>query len=336
MSTLRAPPRSPALEVEGARQVELSIVVPVYDEVETVQPLYRALSETLGRLARSYELILVDDGSTDETYAALSRLAETDPRLKLIQFRRNFGQTAAMAAGFEHAGGKVIVSLDGDLQNDPDDIPRLLERLDEGYDLVSGWRRDRQDSALRRIPSRLANWLIGRVTGVRLHDYGCTLKAYRSEVIKETRLYGEQHRFLPALAHLMGARITEIEVHHHPRRFGRSKYGIGRTFKVLLDLMTLKFLGDYSTKPIYVFGGSGIFLCSGGIVAGAYVLYEKYANGVYAYKNPAILLAVFLFLLGVTLVFMGLLAELIIRTHHQAHARPTYWIREARNFGEPE
>ena len=322
---------------DGTRaKVELSIVVPVYNELESVPKLYQALTAALERLGKSYELIVVDDGSTDGTYRTLVELAERDPRLRLIQFRRNFGQTAAMAAGFDHAGGRVIVPIDGDLQNDPEDIARLLDKIDEGYDVVSGWRVDREDSLLRRFPSRIANWIIGRVTGVRLHDYGCTLKAYRADVVKETRIYGEQHRFLPALAHLMGARITEIPVRHHARRYGKSKYGIGRTFKVVLDLMTLKFLSDYSTKPIYIFGGTGFVFCLGGIVAGAYTLYERFAHHIFVHKNPAILLAVFLFLLGVISILMGLLAELIIRTYHESQAKPTYWVRETRNFEVPD
>jgi glycosyltransferase involved in cell wall biosynthesis len=336
MSTVDVPTHAPAFELEAAKQVELSIVVPMYDEAENVQELYAALTDSLGRLGSSYELIVVDDGSRDGTYGELLRLARDDRRVKLLRLRRYFGQTAAMAAGFEHSRGRVIIPMDGDLQNDPADSPRLLDKVDEGYDVVSGWRVNRKEGLLRRLPSRVANWLIGRVTGVRLHDYGCTLKAYRSEILKETRLYGEQHRFLPALAQQMGARITEIPVEHHARRHGRSKYGIGRTYKVALDLLTLKFLSDYSTKPIYVFGGSGVVLCLGGIAAGAYTLYEKYANGVYAYRNPAILLAVFLFLLGVILIFMGLLAELIIRTHHGPQSKPIYWIRESLNLDDAD
>ena len=321
----------PALAAEQA--VELSIVVPVLDEEGSLPGLLERLTATLRELGKTYEILVVDDGSTDGTFAVLERLAAQDARLKVIRLRRNFGQTAAMAAGFERARGRVIVPIDGDGQNDPADIPRLLERIDEGYDVVSGWRKDRADNAvLRRLPSRVANWLIGRVTGVRLHDYGCTLKAYRADVVKDTRLYGEMHRFLPALAHQTGARITELPVLHHPRRTGRSKYGMGRTFKVLLDLMTLKFLSGYSTKPIYVFGGVGFFLCFGGVVAGSYTLYERLANGVFVHKNPAILLAVFLFLLGVISILMGLLAELIIRTYHESQAKPTYFVRERLNL----
>ena len=227
--------------------------------------------------------------------------------------------------------GKVVIPMDGDLQNDPADIPRLLEKLDEGYDVVSGWRKDRQDGVVRRLPSRIANWLIGRVTGVRLHDYGCTLKAYRADVIAETRLYGEMHRFLPALAYQAGANITEIPVLHHPRTSGRSKYGLRRTFKVLLDLMTVKFL-SVGTKPSYVFGGSGAILCFLGSLFILWTAYERVVNGVFVYRQPSLLVGVFLFTIGFNLFFLGLLAELVVRTYHESQAKPTYLIRELRNF----
>jgi glycosyltransferase involved in cell wall biosynthesis len=320
---------------ESSTRVELSVVVPVYDEEQNVEPLYRALTATLRRLDRSYEIIAVDDGSRDRTYQKLVELAAGDHRLRLVKLRRNFGQTAALVAGFDHASGAVLVPMDGDLQNDPEDIPRLLEKLDEGYDVVSGWRTERQDSAVfRRLPSRMANWLIGRVTGVRLHDYGCTLKAYRADVARETRLYGEMHRFMPALAYQAGARIAEIPVRHHPRKFGRSKYGLRRTMKVLLDLLTVKFLSGYATKPSYVFGGSGAVLCFLGTIAAAWTAYERFVNGVYAYKQPSLLVAVFLFSIGLNLILMGLLAELIVRTYHESQAKPTYSVRELRNFEE--
>jgi glycosyltransferase involved in cell wall biosynthesis len=312
---------------------EISVVVPVLDEVESARELYRRTTAALARLGRPYEVIVVDDGSRDGTYEAFAELAASDTRLRLIRFGRNFGQTAAMAAGIDHARGAVVVPIDGDLQNDPEDIPVLVAKLDEGYDVVSGWRANRQDRALtRRVPSRAANWLIGRVTGVRLHDYGCTLKAYRAEIIKQTRLYGEMHRFVPALAHMMGARIVEIPVGHHARRFGRSKYGIGRTFNVLLDLLTLKFLSAYGTKPIHIFGRAGLLLCFAGVGAGVYTLYDKWFNDIYVHRNPVILLAVFLFLLGFSFILMGLIAELIIRTYHESQAKPIYWIRESCNL----
>lgn len=312
--------------------VDLSIVVPVHDEEQNVEPLYRALSATLKELGQSYEIIAVDDGSLDGTYARLTQLADDDAALKVIKLRRNFGQTAAMAAGFDHAGGEIVIPIDGDLQNDPRDIPRLLDKLGEGYDVVSGWRQKRQDNAIRRLPSRVANWLIGHVTGVRLHDYGCTLKAYRADVIAETRLYGEMHRFLPALAHQAGARITEIPVRHHPRVAGRSKYGLRRTFKVLLDLLTVKFLSVWSTKPSYVFGGSGVILCFVGVLFMAWTAYERIANGIFVYRQPSLLVGVFLFTIGFNLLFLGLLAELIVRTYHESQSKPTYLVREVRNF----
>lgn len=307
----------------------------MHDEEGSVEPLYEALVRALARLGRPYEIIVVDDGSRDETYLRLTRLAAADTRLKLIQLRRNYGQTAAIAGGFDHARGGVIVSMDGDLQNDPNDIGTLLQKIDEGYDVVSGWRRDRQDGVARRLPSRIANWLIGKVTGVRLHDYGCTLKAYRADVVQEMRLYGEMHRFLPALAHQAGARITEVPVNHHPRTSGRSKYGIDRTPKVLLDLLTVKFLSVWSTKPSYLFGGSGAILCMFGTTFVAWAAYERIFNGIYVYRQPALLVGVFLFTIGLNLILMGLLAELVVRTHHESQSKPVYLVRERRNFEEP-
>ena len=310
----------------------LSIIVPLFNEEDNVAPLYAELVEACERLGVSFEAIMVDDGSTDGTFARASAIADDDPRFKVLRLRRNFGQTAAMSAGFDYARGSVIVPMDGDLQNDPADIARLLSKLDEGYDVVSGWRVERAERSLARtLPSKTANWMIGRVTGVRLHDFGCSLKAYRAEVVKETRLYGEMHRFVPVLASHVGARITEIPVNHRPRIHGRSKYGLKRTFKVLLDLVTLKFL-SYSTKPIYVFGGGGLILCFLGILAGLETIYMRLVHHDYVYRNPFILLAVLLFSLGVNLILMGLLAELVIRTYHESQSRPTYWVREARNI----
>jgi glycosyltransferase involved in cell wall biosynthesis len=326
--------RLKAVDAARGEAPELSVVVPVYNEQENVEPLYTALRAALDGLGRTYEIIIVDDGSGDETYPRLARLATKDPQLKLVKLRRNFGQTAALAAGFDHARGAVIVPMDGDLQNDPADIGALLEKIDEGYDVVSGWRRDRQDSFTRRLPSRVANWLIGRVTGVPLHDYGCTLKAYRAEIVRDTRLYGEMHRFLPALAHQAGARIAEIPVAHHPRASGRSNYGLARTFKVPLDLLTVKFLSVWSTKPSYVFGGSGAILCLLGTAFVTWTAYEKIVNGIYVYRQPSLVVGVFLFTIGVNLILLGLLAELIVRTHHESQAKPVYLVRERRNFEE--
>jgi glycosyltransferase involved in cell wall biosynthesis len=327
-------PLRPVAEREPGDRIEVSVVIPMHNEEENVEPLYEALHGALEQLGRTYEIVVVDDGSRDETYGRLARLAANDPHLKLLQLRRNYGQTAAMAAGFDHASGDVVVPMDGDRQNDPADIGRLLEKIDEGYDVVSGWRSDRQDSFTRRLPSRIANWLIGRVTGVRLHDYGCTLKAYRAEIMRETRLYGEMHRFLPALAYQAGARITEIPVKHHPRVAGKSNYGLGRTFKVLLDLMTVKFLSVWSTKPSYLFGGSGAILCLAGSAFVTWTAYEKIVNGVYVYRQPSLIVGVFLFTIGLNLILLGLLAELIVRSHHESQSKRVYLVRERRNLEE--
>jgi len=311
----------------------ISVVVPVRDEEHTVGELHTQLVDALAGRGEPWEAVFVDDGSRDGTHSALVRLHDTADNVKVVRLRRNAGKAAALDAGFREAEGDVVVTIDGDLQDDPAEIPRLLAKLDEGYDLVSGWRQNRQDSFGRRAPSRVANWLIGLVTGVRLHDYGCTLKAYRAEIAEETRLYGEMHRFLPALAHMAGARITEVPVRHHPRVSGRSKYGIGRTFKVLLDLLTVKFLAVWSTKPSHVFGGSGIVLCVVGSGFVVWTAYEKLVNGIYVYRQPALLVGVFLFTIGINLVLLGLLAELIVRTQHASTQRP-YQVRELRNFGE--
>jgi len=324
---------SAAGSASGPVAAYVSVVVPVLDEEENVEALCTRLTESLEQLGRTFEVIVVDDGSRDGTFAKLSELAATDHRLKLLRLRRNFGQTAAMAAGFDHAHGDVIVPMDGDLQNDPADISLLIEKIDEGYDVVSGWRRDRKDGFVRRLPSRLANRLIGWVTGVRLHDYGCTLKAYRADVVQEMRLYGEMHRFLPALAYQAGARITEVEVRHHPRVAGKSKYGLGRTFKVLLDLLTVKFL-SVSTKPSYVFGGSGVVLCFAGSLFVLWTAYQRLFNGVYAYRQPSLLVGVFLFTIGFNLILLGLLAELIVRTYHESQSKPVYIVRERQNIDE--
>ena len=337
MATVPRSVPSPNAATQQARAVELSIVIPLFNEEESVPHLYAQLVAALDAIGRTYELILVDDGSIDGTFGKLAAIAERDPRLRLLRLRRNFGQTAAMVAGFDHARGNVVIPMDGDLQNDPGDIPLLLQKIDEGFDVVSGWRKNRQDKTLlRKVPSRIANWIIGRVTGVKLHDYGCSLKAYKVEVLRGTRLYGEMHRFIPALANLMGAKICEVPLRHHPRRYGRSKYGIKRTVKVVLDLLTVKFLTDYSTKPIYFFGGIGLLLCTGGVAAGVETIWEKLAHGTFVHRNPFILIAVFLFSLGVAFIFIGLLAEIIIRTYHESQAKPIYWIGETRNAGKDE
>ena len=324
----------PAVEDGTETAPELSIVVPVYNEAENIERLYAALVDELAKVGRSYEIIVVDDGSDDGTFSNLVNLAESDPALRLLQLRRNYGQTAAIAAGFDHARGSIVVPMDGDGQNDPADLPVLLAKIDEGYAVVSGWRQDRKDGLMRRLPSRAANWLIGRVTGVRLHDYGCTLKAYRAEIIRETRLYGEMHRLLPALANQTGARIAEVPVRHHPRTAGRSSYGLGRTLKVPLDLLTVKFLSVWATKPSYVFGGSGAILCVLGSGFVVWTAYEKIVNHIYVYRQPALLVGVFLFTIGLNLILLGLLAELIVRTYHESQSKPVYLVRDTRNLVE--
>jgi glycosyltransferase involved in cell wall biosynthesis len=315
--------------------LDITIVIPLFNEEESIIPLYEKLLAVLPGLKRSFEIILINDGSTDGSQDVLNRLAQRDARVRVIQLRRNFGQTPAMAAGFDHARGRIIIPMDADLQNDPVDIPLLLAKLDEGYDIVSGWRKDRQDKeVVRKAVSRMANRLIGSITGVKLHDSGCSLKAYRSEILKGTKLYGEMHRFLPALADLMGARIAEVPVTHHARQFGKSKYGLKRTAKVILDLITVKFLAEFATKPLYMFGGVGALLFGAAVLAGAETLWEKFCFGVYVHNNPFILIAVFLAILGVNFVLMGLLAELIVRTYHESQDKPIYHIRAMLNFEE--
>ncbi len=316
--------------------MHVTIVIPCYNEVETIPRLVAALDATyatLGGMGRETEVIMVDDGSRDGTFVKLRESSATRPWMRLIRFRRNYGQTAAMAAGFKAARGDVVIPMDADLQNDPADIPKLLAKLDEGFDVVSGWRRDRKDKvATRKLPSWIANWVIARVSGVELHDYGCTLKAYKREFLDEVHLYGEMHRFIPIYAKWAGARVTEMVVTHHPRREGQSKYGLMRTFKVLLDLITVKFLGDYSTKPLYFFGGLGFAMCAAGIVTAAYTLFQRIAEHAWVHRNPLFVVSVFLFMLGVQFVMMGLLAELQIRTYHESQSKATYLVAESVNF----
>lgn len=309
---------------------ELSLVVPVYNEEQNLPPLFDAIRAALDPLARTWEVVFVDDGSRDGSAGALSGLFERDPlHVRVIEFRRNFGQTAAIAAGIDHARGDVIILLDADLQNDPADIPMLLAKLDEGYDLVSGWRRDRKDNALtRNLPSHLANGLISFVTGVRLHDYGCTLKAYRRDALEGFKLYGEMHRFIPVFAHSVGARIAEIPVNHHPRKFGKANYGLDRTVKVILDLFTVKFLLEYSHKPIRLFGGAGASLMLIGIVDLAYIFFRRMFFSVPASTSPLLLVGVMFVILGFQSILMGLIAELLARTYHEAQHKPTYMLRE--------
>ena len=292
--------------------MDISVVVPLYNEEDNVQLLYDELHEVLAALPGSAEMVFVDDGSKDRTLARLEAVQRQDPGVRVVALRRNFGQTAAMSAGFDHASGAVIVTMDGDLQNDPHDIPKLLAKLDEGFDVVTGWRFDRQDAMLsRRLPSQMANRLISWVTGVRLHDYGCTLKAFRREVIENIRLYGEMHRFIPAIASGMGIAFTEIKVNHRARRFGASKYGISRTIRVLLDLMTVKFLLSYATRPLHVFGSIGIFSSVAGFLIALVLLIQRQCFGMPLGDRPMLLLAILLMFLGIQFITIGLLAELV-------------------------
>lgn len=311
------------------REIDISIVIPLYNEEDNAELLYESVTKALKESGRRWELIMVDDGSSDATLSILRKIADRETNLRVISFRRNFGQTAAMAAGFDSAVGNVVIPMDGDLQNDPEDIPKLLEMIEEGFDVVSGWRKDRKDRFInRKLPSMIANWLISRITGVYLHDYGCTLKAYKREVLENINLYGEMHRFIPALASLNGARVTEIPVNHRERQFGTSKYGISRTFKVILDLVTVKFLLSYSTKPIQIFGGLGIISLLLGFFSFVEISISKLAYGVDITGNPFFLLFVLFTLIGIQFVSMGLLGEINIRTYYESQGKPIYVIRE--------
>jgi dolichol-phosphate mannosyltransferase len=306
----------------------VSVIVPVYNEQGNIGPICRALTDVLGTLGLRYEIILVNDGSTDGSLAEMRSAIAEFPRIKAIDLRRNYGQTAALMAGIDHASGEVIIPIDADLQNDPADIPALIEKLREGYDVVSGWRKTRHDSAIRRnLVSRLANRLISLISGVHLHDYGCTLKAYRVDVIKGHRLYGEMHRFIPIYATWMGAKVCEIPVRHHARKVGKSKYGLERVFKVVLDLIVVKFLDRYFVKPIYLFGGFGILalLMSGVFVA--FMLYWKFAEGISMIRTPMPVLAAVTFLVGAMSILMGLLAEILVRIYFESQQRPAYSVR---------
>jgi len=320
--------------VTAEARPRLSIVIPVFNEEENIPLLAEEIRRALDPQAVAYEVVAVDDGSTDGTWARLESVRAQDPRWILVGLRRNFGQTAAMSAGFDHARGDVIVTLDGDLQNDPADIPRLLA-LAKDHDVVSGWRKVRQDAFLsRRLPSMLANWLISRVTGVRLHDYGCTLKAYRREVVEHLHLYGEMHRFIPAIASWMGISLAEVETRHRPRRFGRSKYGITRTLRVILDLITVKFLLSFATKPIQVFGLLGLFAAGVGIAIGGYLTALKLAFGAQIGGRPLLFLGILLILVGVQFLVMGLLGEMLVRVYHESQRKPIYMVK--RVLGHPD
>jgi glycosyltransferase involved in cell wall biosynthesis len=307
----------------------LSIVIPVFNEEENISPLCDRLLPVLKRTGRSYEVIFVDDGSTDGTLEALIDVTKGHPGVKAISLSRNFGQTSALSAGIDLSKGEIIIPMDGDLQNDPEDIIPLLEKIGEGYDVVSGWRKDRKDPFLkRRLPSVIANRMISAIGGVPLHDYGCMLKAYRRDILKNIRLYGEMHRFIPIYAQWIGARVCEIPVNHFPRRHGASKYGMNRVAKVILDLMVVKFLLSYSQKPIYIFGGMGLLMILGAILSGGFALYLKLARGVSFILTPLPLLCVLLLMLGFLSILMGFLAEILTRTYYESQGKPTYLIRE--------
>ena len=310
----------------------ISITIPIYNEHGAIEALFAKIKEVMDRLGRPYEVIFVNDGSIDGSAAMLDALAAKNPEAKIVHFRRNFGQTAAMMAGFDHASGSVIIPMDGDYQNDPEDIPKMLAKLEEGYDVCSGWRRDRQDNAIQRnFPSMMANKLISAISGVKLHDFGCSLKAYRAEVVKDVRLYGEMHRFLPIYAKWHGARITEIPVNHFARRTGNSKYGLERVLKVILDLVTVKFLEKYMMKPMYLFGFWAFASFAACIIFTLWAFYMR-GNGYYFTQTPLPMMAVFAFMTGVICVLLGLLAEMITRTFHESQNKSIYLVKETRNF----
>jgi len=317
--------------------MDVSVVVPVYNERDNVLPLYRQLTEVLEKFGRSHELLVVDDGSQDGTREALQSLAQVDPRVKLVLFRRNYGQTAAMHAGLQMASGSIIVTVDGDLQNEPADIPLLIAKLDEGYDLAHGWRKERHDKLLtRRVPSLLANWLISKTTRFPIHDLGCTLKAMRREIAQELELYGEMHRFIPILAHQRGAKCVEVVTRHHPRRFGQSKYGLSRTFRVLLDLLTVKYLLDYYASPMKLFGALGLLCTAIGLGSAVATAGMKMWAGVDMTGNPLLLLTIFSLMAGLQFFSLGLLGEVAARIYYGAQAKKNYAIRQLVNFDAPE
>lgn len=308
--------------------MDISVVIPVYNEEENVTELYERLSAVLRGMDKAYEIILVDDGSTDKTLPIIEGIHKSDPNVVVLSMRRNFGQTAAFTAGFDYSRGDVVITMDGDLQNDPNDIPKLVEMSKE-YDIVSGWRKDRKDKMLtRRLPSMAANKLISVVTGVHLHDYGCSLKAYRRDVVKNLNLYGEMHRFIPAIANWFGVSVTEVEVNHFPRTRGTSKYGISRTFKVFLDLITIKFLQSFSTKPIQFFGLGGLMLGLMGFLISAYLTFDKIVMGNPIGNRPLLLLGVLLIIVGIQLIGMGLLGEMLVRIYHESQSKPIYVLKK--------
>lgn len=311
----------------------ISIVIPVFNEKMNIRPLADEIIAVLKKIGQPGEVIWVDDGSTDGSFGEIAAAAGGNPAMKVIRFGRNFGQTAALSAGIDASSGEYIITMDADLQNDPAEIPAMLEKMKQGFDIVSGWRKNRKDPWLnRRLPSQAANFIISRVTGIALHDYGCTLKVYRAEFLKNMRIYGEMHRFLPAFAGSMGARIAEVVVNHRPRIHGRTKYGLMRTFKVILDLATVKFMEHYLSKPIYVFGGWGITFGFTSAVFALYTLYNKVYHGIYVKDQPLFLVSIFLALIGFQMIMLGLLAEILVRAYYEINERKTYFIREKRGF----
>jgi len=312
---------------------EVSVFLPVYNEEPNLRPLHAKLDAALKSLGRSAEIVYVDDGSNDGSLNILREIAALDSRVRVVALRRNYGQTAAMAAGIDAARGEVLIPMDADLQNDPADIERLLKKLDEGYDVVSGWRKNRKDKMVtRKIPSMIANRLISWIGGVPLHDYGCSLKAYRRESLQDVRLYGEMHRFIPIYASWAGASVTEIPVEHHARTMGKSKYGLSRTLKVVFDLMTIKFMASYQTKPIYVFGSFGMLAFAISLLGGLYALFLKVIHKADLVQTPLPILSIVMFAVGVQFLLMGLLAEMLVRTYHESQAKAIYAVRERLGF----
>ncbi len=308
--------------------MDISLVIPIYNEEENIPLLYAEIKEVLDTTSYQYEMVFVDDGSSDTSVKVLEELSKEDEKILIIELRRNFGQTAAMSAGFDHASGDIIITMDGDLQNDPHDIPNMVTQLNDGYDIVTGWRYDRKDAFLsRKLPSMIANRLISWITGVSLHDYGCTLKAFRREVTENIRLYGEMHRFIPAIASGMGISFTEVKVNHRARRFGTSKYGISRTIRVLLDLVTVKFLLSYATRPLHVFGTVGVLSAGIGFLMAFIMTLQRFFLDVALADRPLLLLAILLIFMGVQFITMGLLAELVVRTYHESQKKPIYYVR---------
>lgn len=323
---------------------EISLFLPVLNEEDNLRPMHKKISEALATLNKRTEVIFVDDGSTDKSLSILKEIAAADSRVRVISLRRNYGQTAAMSAGIDAALGEILIPMDADMQNDPNDIVRLLEKIDEGYDVVSGWRKNRQDKLIsRKIPSMIANKIVSWIGDVPLHDYGCSLKAYRRDVLQDVKLYGEMHRFIPIYASWAGARVTEIPVEHHARTMGKSKYGISRTVKVVFDLMTIKFMAEYHTKPIYVFGSFGLIAFLSSIIAGVYAVFLKFADrlGFPAHQadfveTPLPVLTIVMFAISIQFFLMGLLAEMLVRTYHESQDKPIYAIREKIGFAKSE